>query len=90
MIDQFNKLVELAVLPAQNAALTAKAFLSYFVTPFGCLFFFVLFFFGGGGGSRRYSENNLLQAFSNFWRSLRQGLHITIHLLNVKLKISTD
>ena len=54
MIDQFNKLVELAVLPAQNAALTAKAFLSYFVTPFGCLFFFCLFVFFFGGINSAY------------------------------------
>ena len=36
MIDQFTKWVELAALPAQNAELTAKAFLSHFVTTFGC------------------------------------------------------
>ena len=38
MIDQFIKLVELAVLPDQNEALTAKALLCYFITPFGCQF----------------------------------------------------
>ena len=38
MIDQFTKWVELAALSAQNAELTAKAFLSHFVTTFGCPF----------------------------------------------------
>ena len=37
MIDQFTKWVELAALPAENAELTAKVFLSLFVTTLGCL-----------------------------------------------------
>ena len=36
MVDQFTKWVELAALPAQNAELTAKAFLKHFVVTFGC------------------------------------------------------
>ena len=36
MIDQFTKWVELAAFPAQNAELTAKAFLLHFATTFGC------------------------------------------------------
>ena len=36
MVDQFTKWVELAALPAQNAELTASAFLKHFVVTFGC------------------------------------------------------
>ena len=36
MVDQFTKWVELAVLPAQCAELTARAFLNHFVVFFGC------------------------------------------------------
>ena len=36
MVDQFTKWVELAALPAQNAELTAKAFLKHFIVTFGC------------------------------------------------------
>ena len=36
MVDQFTKWVELAPLPAQNAELTAGAFLKHFVSTFGC------------------------------------------------------
>ena len=36
MVDQFTKWVELAALPAQNAELTAKAFLKHFIKNFGC------------------------------------------------------
>ena len=36
MVDQFTKWVELAALPAQNAELTAKAFLDHFIVNFGC------------------------------------------------------
>ena len=36
MVDQFTKWVELAALPAQNAELTAKAFLKHFIKKFGC------------------------------------------------------
>ena len=36
MVDQFTKRVELAPLPAQNAELTAKAFLNHFIVTFGC------------------------------------------------------
>lgn len=36
MVDQFTKWVELAALPAQNAELTADAFLRHFVVTFGC------------------------------------------------------
>ncbi|MCG8048702.1 MAG: DDE-type integrase/transposase/recombinase, partial [Candidatus Thiodiazotropha endolucinida] len=36
MVDQFTKWVELAALPAQNAELTAIAFLKHFVVTFGC------------------------------------------------------
>lgn len=36
MVDQFTKWVELAPLPAQNAELTAKAFLKHFIKKFGC------------------------------------------------------
>ena len=36
MVDQFTKSVELAALPAQNAELTADAFLKHFVVMFGC------------------------------------------------------
>ena len=35
MVDQFTKWVELAALPAQNAELTAKAFLDHFVVTMG-------------------------------------------------------
>ena len=35
MVDQFTKWVELAALPAQNAELTAKAFLKHFIVTFG-------------------------------------------------------
>lgn len=36
MVCQFTKWVELAALPAQNAELTADAFLKHFVVTFGC------------------------------------------------------
>ena len=36
VVDQFTKWVELAALPAQNADLTAKAFLKHFFVTFGC------------------------------------------------------
>ena len=36
MVDQFTKWVELAALPAQNAELTAKAFLKHFIKNIGC------------------------------------------------------
>ncbi|MCG8035188.1 MAG: DDE-type integrase/transposase/recombinase [Candidatus Thiodiazotropha taylori] len=36
MVDQFTKWVELAALPAQNAELTARAFLNHFIVTFGC------------------------------------------------------
>lgn len=36
MADKFTKWVELAALPAQNAVLTARAFLNYFIVTFGC------------------------------------------------------
>ena len=35
MVDQFTKWVELAALPAQNAELTAKAFLKHFIKNLG-------------------------------------------------------
>ena len=38
MVDQFTKWVELAALPAQNAELTARAFLRHFIVTFGCPF----------------------------------------------------
>ena len=36
MVDQFTKWVELAALPAQNAEMTADAFLKHFIVTFGC------------------------------------------------------
>ena len=36
MVDQFTKWVELAALPAQNAELTARAFLNHLIMLFGC------------------------------------------------------
>ena len=36
MVDQFTKWVELAALPAQNAEITADAFLKHFIVTFGC------------------------------------------------------
>ena len=36
MVDQFTKLVQLAALPAQNAEMTADAFLKHFIVTFGC------------------------------------------------------
>ena len=36
MVDQFTKWIELAALPAQNAELTARAFLNHFIVTFGC------------------------------------------------------
>ena len=36
MVDQFTKWVELAPLPAQNAEVTAEAFLKHFIVTFGC------------------------------------------------------
>ena len=38
MVDQFTKWVELSALPAQNAELTAKAFLDHFVVTLGVPF----------------------------------------------------
>ena len=35
MVDQFTKWVELSALPAQNAELTAKAFLDHFIVTLG-------------------------------------------------------
>ena len=36
MVDQFTKWMELAPLPAQNAEVTAEAFLKHFIVTFGC------------------------------------------------------
>ena len=53
MVDQFTKWVELAALPAQNAELTARAFLKHCVVIFGC----------PHADQGKKIESNLFQAF---------------------------
>ena len=83
MIDQFTKWAELAALQPQNAQLTAKAFLSHFVTTFGC----PLEVHTDQGRSLRVIY---FRHFANFWRSLRQGLHPTTHLQMVRRRLLTN
>ena len=56
MVDQFTKWVELAALPAQNAELTARAFLRHFIVTFG-------FPFEVHTDQGRNFESDLFQAF---------------------------
>ena len=70
MVDQFTKWVELAALPAQNAELTAKAFLKHFVVTFGC----TLEVHTDQG---KNFISDLFLAFCKLMEITRLGLHLT-------------
>ena len=83
MVDQFTKWVELAALPAQNAELTAKAFLKHFIKISGAPWRSIQI-------KAKISNLTCLLLFARSWKFPRRGKHHITHPVTVSAKFSTE